>query len=78
MRGPLYQARMEDLEARDLVVVACPCGQGAKFRPFELLTAKIRRPIDMSDRVLDLRFRMRCRKCGSRGGAGIRVGRWRD
>ena len=37
---PLYIARIEDLEARDLLVVTCPCGHMAKIRPVTLLTAR--------------------------------------
>jgi len=69
---PLYAARIEDLGPGDFVKVDCAeCGHTALLTPasLSLLGFSPRR------KVLDLKDRMRCRGCGTRGRAVVSI-RW--
>ena len=66
---PLYDARLEDIGAGDLVVVECVCGHT------ELLTAAMLRTAGVAaDRkILDLQSHVRCRECDAKGRAGVSI-----
>jgi len=59
---PLYLARIEDLGPGDLVKIDCACSHTA------LLTAEslLRLGRGNREKVLDLKDRVRCRRCGVR------------
>ena len=66
---PIYDARVSDLGAGDLVHVECPCGHS------ELLTAAMLGTAGVAPhvKVVDLSHRLRCRECDARGKAVISV-----
>ena len=72
-RLPLYAARIEDLERGDLVKVDCAaCHHVALLTPEALL----RLGVGPASKVLDLKWRLRCRGCGGKGRAGVSI-KWR-
>ena len=73
MRGPLYDARITDLEARDLVEVECPCGHTQQIKPMQLAKLWAKKRVPDHRRILDMRTQFRCAQCGSRGGASVRI-----
>ena len=65
---PLYLARIEDLGRGDLVRVDCAaCHHVALLTPEFLL----RLGLSPQAKVLDLKWRVRCRGCGARGRAAV-------
>jgi hypothetical protein len=71
---PLYLARIEDLGRGDLVKVDCAaCQHVALLTPDFLLRLGLSRHA----KVLDLKSRVRCRRCGARGRAVLSV-KWGD
>jgi hypothetical protein len=67
---PLYAAKIEDLGSGDLVKIDCAaCGHTALLTPASLaghhLGARLK--------VLDLKDRVRCRRCGIRGRAAVSI-----
>jgi hypothetical protein len=66
---PLYAARIEDLGPGDLVKIDCACSHTA------LLTAESLTRLGRGNRekVLDLKDRVRCRRCGVRGRAVVSI-----
>jgi len=70
---PLHLARIEDLGRGDLVKVDCAaCHHVALLTPEFLL----RLGPSPQAKVLDLKWRVRCRGCGARGGAVVSI-KWR-
>ena len=70
---PLYAARIEDLGSGDLVKVDCAaCHHVALLTPEALMKAGLSR----TAKVLDLKGRLRCRRCGRKGRAVVSV-KWR-
>ncbi|HKM69427.1 MAG TPA: hypothetical protein VJX94_05035 [Stellaceae bacterium] len=69
---PLYPARIEDLGRGDLVKVDC-----AACHHVALLTPEFLQWLGLSPqaKVLDLKWRVRCRGCGARGRAVVSI-RW--
>jgi hypothetical protein len=67
---PLYAARIEDLEAGDLVKVDCEA-----CRRTALLTPAFLHRLGLSPhrKVLDLKDQVRCRGCGAWGRAGVSI-----
>ena len=70
---PLYLARIEDLGRGDLLRVDC-----AACYHVALLTAEslLRLGLSLQAKVLDLKTRVRCRRCGARGRAVVSI-KWR-
>jgi hypothetical protein len=67
---PLYLARIEDLGRRDLVRVDCAaCHHVALLTPEFLLQLGL----STQAKVLDLKWRVRCRGCGARGRAVVSI-----
>jgi len=67
---PLYLARIEDLGRGDLLRVDCAaCHHVALLTP-ELL---VRLGLSPQAKVLDLKWRVRCRGCGARGRAVVSI-----
>ena len=66
---PLYLAKIEDLGPGDLVKIDCACSHTA------LLTAEslLQRGRGNREKVLDLKDRVRCRRCGVRGRAVVSI-----
>ena len=71
---PLYLARIEDLGRGDLVKVDC-----AACHHVALLAAEFLLGLGLSPqaKVLDLKWRVRCRGCRARGRAVVSI-KWRD
>ena len=70
---PLYLARIEDLGCGDLLRVDCAaCHHVALLTPDFLL----RLGLGPRAKVLDLKWRVRCRGCGARGRAVVSI-KWR-
>jgi hypothetical protein len=69
------ERRLWDLLDREMVVVACACGQSGHFLP-GFLQRKYRVPSDTL--IYDLRFRFKCSRCNSRKRIEIslRVDKW--
>ena len=68
--APLYLARIEDLGSGDLVKIDCAgCGHTALLTPASLA----RHDLGSRLKVLDLRDRVRCRRCGVRGRAVVSI-----
>jgi hypothetical protein len=70
---PLYLARIEDLGRGDLLRVDC-----AACHHVALLTPEFLRRLGLSPqaKVLDLKWRVRCRGCGAKGRAVVSI-KWR-
>jgi len=70
---PLYAARIEDLGRGGFVKVDC-----AAWQHVALLTPERLLKVGLSPaaKVLDLKGRFRCRRCGRRGRAVVSI-RWR-
>ena len=67
---PLYAARIEDLGPGDFVKIDCAaCGHTALLKRAFLA----RLGLKASRRVLDLKDRVRCRRCGVRGRAVVSI-----
>jgi hypothetical protein len=66
---PLYDARLEDLGAGDLVKVECACGHT------ELLTAGMLRTAGVAEhqKIIGLQPHMRCRECDELGKALVSI-----
>ena len=69
MVRPLYNCRVEDLGPSDLVQVECACGHSEELTPAMLATAGVA-PYTP---VLDLKRRLKCRKCRWKGRAEVSV-----
>jgi len=68
--APLYAARIGDLGPGDFVRIDCAaCSHTALLSPAFL--ARLR--LEPRHKVLDLRDRVRCRRCGARGRAVLSV-----
>jgi hypothetical protein len=71
--APLYAARIEDLGPGDFVKVDCAaCHHVALLAPEFLL----RLGLSPQTKVLDLKERVRCRRCGKKGRAVVSI-KWR-
>ena len=68
---PLYAARIEDLGAGDFVKVDCACDHVTLLAPEGLLRAGL----SPAAKVLDLKGRLRWRRCGRKGRAVVSVKR---
>jgi hypothetical protein len=67
---PLYAARIEDLGSGDFVKIDCAaCSHTALLIPAFL----VRLGLEPRQRVLDLKDRVRCRRCGVRGRAVVSI-----
>jgi hypothetical protein len=66
---PLYDARLEDLGAGDLVKVECTCGHT------EMLTAAMLRTAGLPEyqHIVQLQRRMRCGECDAKGRVDVSV-----
>jgi ribosomal protein S27E len=72
---PLYAARIEDLGSGDFVKVDCAaCHHVALLTPEALL----RVGLSSAAKVLDLKGRLRCRGCGSKGRSVVSIRRRRQ
>jgi ribosomal protein S27E len=70
---PLYAARIEDFGRGDFVKVDCAaCHHVALLTPEALL----RLGVGPASKVLDLKWRLRCRGCGVKGRAVVSI-KWR-
>jgi C4-type Zn-finger protein len=60
---PLPDARMEDLDSQDLVIIECgKCSHRAYLLPIRLYNIGIKPYV----RIVDLHARVRCTRCGYR------------
>jgi ribosomal protein S27E len=67
---PLYAARIEDLGPGSFVKIDCAaCSHTALLIPAFL----VRLGLEPRQRVLDLKDRVRCRRCGVRGRAVVSI-----
>ena len=67
---PLYLAKIGDLGSGDFVKIDCAaCGQTALLTPGSL--ARLR--LELRLKVLDLKDRVRCRRCRVRGRAVVSI-----
>jgi len=69
----LYEALLEHLGPRDLVIVECVCGHVEQLTG-PLLTAA---GVQSYQVILDLQYRLRCRECDTRGKSLISI-KWSD
>jgi hypothetical protein len=67
---PLYLAKVEDLGSANFVKIDCAaCGHTALLTPASLT----RLGLGLRLKVLDLKDRARCRRCGVRGRAVVSI-----
>ena len=67
---PLYLARIEDLGRGDFVKVGCAaCHHVAVLTP----EFRLRLGLNPQVKVIDLKWRVRCRGCGARGRAVVSI-----
>jgi hypothetical protein len=69
---PLYLARIEDLRSGDFVKIDCAAWSHTALLSTAFLSQL---GLDLRDKVLDLKKRVRCRGCGTRGHAVVSI-RW--
>lgn len=72
MSPPLYQFRVEDMEADHVLLLECACGHRGYVTKRELLRSS---RIHSYDRVIGLGFILRCSLCKKRGRAQITLHR---
>ena len=65
----LYDARVGNLTAGDLILIECPCGHNAAICPAALPALGL----SPDQRIIDLAPRLRCRQCDQRGRADVSV-----